>query len=298
VCGIGGVYCFGKERLTENDAERIIILSILLEKRGKTAFGFYNGEKVIKFPGRASDIIEEISKITPFENLIVGKKMFLVHTRYPTSGDPLINANNHPFETKNFILAHNGYLWKYGYLNDDKYKIDKKRKIKELKKDDEDDEIDEIETDSYQIILRLEREYAKDNDPINALKRVMEEIYNDGVYALWVYAKKNDLLMLYRDFNPLYIAYDEDKLWFASENDMLKGIGLKKIESVDMGYIYAYTRDKKTPQKVKATEVRVKINTAWDKEINYKSKHKRKYDYDFDDDDWRYWNGYSWHYLP
>jgi len=264
MCGIGGVWCFGSE-LDEKDAERLKKLAVSLESRGNEAYGFYNGEKVVKFPSRASQVIEMIERLVPWESLVAGKKMFLMHTRLATTGSPLDNVNNHPFETKHFVMAHNGQLWDYEYY----YVVKNGIWLKEF---------DEPETDSYKIISKTEEEFKKCKNSVEAFKRTMEGLYYQGSYAIWIYSKIDDLLMFYRDSNPLSVAIDSGKLWFASEDTMLKKLGFKDVSEIKAGEIFVYDR-RGLVKSVKVIEVKqstkFKRGGYWGYNYNYKSSSKK-----------------------
>jgi len=284
MCGIGGVWVFSDKsnrRLDKSDAQKLKKLAVLLESRGTDAFGFYNLDKLVKFPSRASQVIEQIEQLVPWESLVVGKRAFLMHTRLATRGDPLNNINNHPFETENFVLAHNGHIWTY-----DSYFISEKT-VSVVKNNIP-------ETDSYQIIEKIETEYSKDYDAFEATKRAIEKLYAYGDYALWIYSKTEHLLILYRDINPLHIAYENDKLWFASEKEMLSALGFENISSLAKGYMYAY--DDKGFAKIDKINAETKTqknnwleyyyyNLYNDSNTKKKTKKLHKYDHKYEDDE-------------
>ena len=188
MCGIGGVWGLGDVRLDKRDARRLIELAIYLQSRGDKAFGFYNGENVIKFPSSASDVIAMIDRIRPFSELVTGKRMFLMHTREPTIGDPLKNKNNHPFELKDIVFAHNGMLYEYTLFRDirsgnpkfeyDYEYIDTYEILGKI-------ETDLPETDSFEIGVAIQEEYNKRNDFIEALQRALSYLIYFGDMALW-----------------------------------------------------------------------------------------------------------------
>jgi len=248
MCGIGGVWVMGNDKLTKKDAQRLEELAIYLETRGTDAFGFYNGEKVIKFPSCASDVIEMIDRIKPFEELVIGKNMFLMHTRAYTNGDPLRNKNNHPFELKDIVFAHNGvvhvqttyvdYRWKGKHQSKGVEYIDSYEIFGRI-------EIDLPETDSFEIGVQIQREYNKRKDFKKAVVKALERLIYYGDMAVWVYSKKEDLLALFKHERPLYISYEDGKLWFASEGWMLKNIGLSNTVFVGEGELLIYDRNGK-----------------------------------------------------
>jgi len=253
MCGIGGVWCFEGVKLNKEDAEKIKTLSILLEERGTDAYGFYNGDKVVKFPSRASQVIKMIENIKPFYKLVKGRTMFLIHTRLATIGDPINNENNHPFETKDFVLAHNGSIYRnvkfvtksqfnYYVKNSkrtrDKYDIE----VIEPKEIFGNDKYEIPETDSFEIVVRIQEEYNEINDPMEAFKNAMNKLYHKGVYAIWCYSKRDNILMLYKDSNPLFYSIEDNKLWFASEDWMLQAIGLHDVKSLRAGVIRVFSK--------------------------------------------------------
>ena len=246
MCGIGGVWGLGDVRLDKRDAKRLIELAIYLQSRGDKAFGFYNGENVIKFPSSASDVIAMIDRIRPFSELVTGKRMFLMHTREPTIGDPLKNKNNHPFELKDIVFAHNGMLYEYTLFRDirsgnpkfeyDYEYIDTYEILGKI-------ETDLPETDSFEIGVAIQEEYNKRNDFIEALERALSYLIYFGDMALWIYSKKDDLLALFRFERPLFYGFKNSKLWFASERWMLEEIKVKKIKALMECELLIYSRD-------------------------------------------------------
>ena len=246
MCGIGGVWCLGDVRLDKRDAKRLTELAIYLQSRGDKAFGFYNGENVIKFPSSASDVIAMIDRIRPFSELVTGKRMFLMHTREPTIGDPLKNKNNHPFELKDIVFAHNGMLYEYTLFKDIRCSVPEHEYSYEYVDTYEilgKIETDLPETDSFEIGVAIQEEYNKRNDFIEALERALSYLIYFGDMALWIYSKKDDLLALFRFERPLFYGFKNSKLWFASERWMLEEIKVKKIKALRDCELLVYSRD-------------------------------------------------------
>ena len=250
MCGIGGVWCFENSKLTKSDAEKLRDLAVCLETRGDKAFGFYNGDKVIKFPSSASDVIEMIEQIRPFRNLVKRKRMFLMHTREPTMGDPLKNKNNHPFEMKDIVFAHNGFVSIITEYRD----IREKRESKKNKRDYGVEYVDSYElfgevvidlpeTDSFRLGVEIQGGYNRTGDFMESLKEAIYELDYYCDMAIWVYCKPEDKLALYRNSNPIYIARENKKLWFASESWMLECIGLENPMPLDSYEIMVVTRE-------------------------------------------------------
>jgi len=245
MCGIGGVWCLGNAKLNKRDARKLKELAIYLETRGEDAFGFYNGQKVIKFPSSASEIIEMIDRIKPFEELIIGRNMFLMHTRAYTNGDPLKNKNNHPFELKDIVFAHNGIMYYHVMYKDIRFK--EKTDSKYIDYIDTYEifgriEIDLPETDSFEIGVEIQREYNESKNFAKALTEAFSFLVYYGDMAVWVYSKREDLLALFKHGRPLFIGFDGKKLWFASEEWMLEKIGIKSIRALRQGELIVYSR--------------------------------------------------------
>ena len=101
------------------------------------------------------------------------------HNRYKTKGDNKINHNNHPFETENFILVHNGVL-----SNDE-----------ELKKNNELEYV--IDTDSYIVIALLEKIYSVTKDVYKTLSQVGSCL--SGSFSILTYFKPEKKLFYFKN---------------------------------------------------------------------------------------------------
>ena len=261
MCGIGGVYVFGGEVLGEQDAKKVKKLTVYLEKRGDDATGWYDGKKIIKAPLPAHEFIQLIESITPIENYISGKRMLLIHTRAYTRGSPLQNKNNHPFELKSIVFAHNGVINTAPIYKD--IRLRKKENQNKIKKKNEkiyhyySEETEYIdtkeilgkvtfdlpETDSFHIGIQIQKQINEGKNFKDALVSALEDLVLEGSMALWIVEKKTQKLALFRSENPLYVAQEENKIWFASEKWMLEKIGLKNIEELNEGQLIIYSDD-------------------------------------------------------
>lgn len=291
MCGIGGVFCYNNEILDREDAENLKRLSIMLQKRGTDAYGFYNGEKVIKFPSSAKEVIEMLSKIKPFESFVEGKTMFLVHTRAATTGDPLRNKNNHPFELKDVVFAHNGVL-----LTRTKYRDILEEKINRNAKNKENIEyIDSMEilgyvetdlpeTDSFEIGVEIQKMINKKHNFREAVEKSLENLVNYGDMALWIYSKRDNELALFNSGRELFIAREDTKIWFASEEFMLEQIGKENIEQVKEGDLIFIDEHGKE-EKIVIIEALNKEYIYYyyiDENIEEDTRYYCNYDYDYD----------------
>lgn len=244
MCGIGGILLLDKRKKMDKETQ-IQSISLLheLEDRGEHAWGMYLkkvGKNKNLYCGKEiKDLDGEIFKtdgsVTEFftnNNTKVdlnGVNTLLMHTRHYTKGDPKYNENNHPFNTKNFILSHNG-----GISNDDeikkKFNIDTK-----------------IKCDSYIIVHLIQHFYDKnDGDVIKAIESTISEL--SGGFACWLYYKDDKTVYLFRSTNPLSYFYDEknSKFYFASTsmpiNRSIQGINSRDIDELDTGKIFKITK--------------------------------------------------------
>lgn len=203
MCGIGGVYLFGSKTLSKSDSSRLLRLFEELEARGHDAFGFYADDLLFKLPGSFSEVKEQLKAFGGIERLFEGKRHVLGHTRLATQGDALRNANNHPFETIDFVFAHNGW-------------------VRGINKNYDLMTGEVIETDSYIIIAEIQERFWEIDNELKAIADILSYYYYSSAIACWIYSKVTDKLYLYTDGkNPLYYAKTKDSLWFASERRML-----------------------------------------------------------------------------
>ena len=295
MCGIGGVWCLGNAKLSKRDAKKLRYLAIYLETRGQDAFGFYNGEKVIKFPSSATDVIKMIDRIKPFNDLVVGRNMFLMHTRASTEGDPLKNKNNHPFELKDIVFAHNGIMYYYTKYEDIRFKNGSSSKYVDYIDTYEifgKIEVDLPETDSFEIGVEIQKEYNESRDFVTALSEAFSFLVHYGDMAVWVYSKREDLLALFKHGRPLFIGFDNEKLWFASEEWMLRKIDVNNIRTLKEGELIVYSRAGEECFEIIEGEYSYKGSKGFflrDEEVKELERDEREY--------WRLYRDYGfWYY--
>lgn len=228
MCGICGVIRLDKTEFPKCMKIRAIKLLEEIESRGRSAFGFYvlNPEYNYYITEKRKDIKGHLFKIkgsvTSFfkdlqgEISLDGVSIFLGHTRAPTSGSTDNNENNHPFMTKDFILAHNGTI-----SND--------KELKEMFKLDY-----ESECDSAVIIHLIQHFYDKYKDVVKAIQETTKLL--SGSYACWLYHKKSETVYLFRHSNPIcyYIDKRNRCLLFASEQRHIDNVYDKKLRYSDI----------------------------------------------------------------
>lgn len=80
------------------------------EHMGRDATGFwFPNTNIVKAPKKVSEFLPEVKDV--FEEGINNSHIFLGHTRLATHGKPEFNYNNHPIESENWIVVHNGVVW-------------------------------------------------------------------------------------------------------------------------------------------------------------------------------------------
>lgn len=241
MCGIAGLVSLNKDD-TFDKKDKISAVSILydLQNRGTHAWGTYiekDKHNSHQDCGMQDDTLPgEIWKMPLSVKHFIRKRKgkiylddvntFLMHTRSTTQGDASVNINNHPFNTPNFILAHNG-----GVSND--AHILQKHKLKT-----------DIECDSYVIIALIQKFYDNDKNKSvpKAIEKAMSEL--EGGMACWLYHKDTKELYLFRNRNPIeyYIDDVNKRFVFASTSRMItKCYSKKSVYSCDITSLPAFT---------------------------------------------------------
>lgn len=166
------------------------------EIRGDDATGiFYTKGDTYSIEKQPISSPEFITNILPKHiNNLEHTHIALGHTRSPTQGDPKDNHNNHPLESENWIIIHNGGVTKMPRLVDYKYKG---------------------EVDSEILLSYIEKYGLKEGLP-----------YVERGSAAVAVINKQDLnsVYLWREANPIIIACDtkSNTLFFASQKEFLE----------------------------------------------------------------------------
>lgn len=203
MCGIGGMINTLKKPLGVRLSTDCKEMLINCEERGNDAFGYMTNSKVFKVEGSVTEFIEKNGK-DPILNEFKKSNFVLYHTRKMTSGLPSVNHNNHPFETKDLVFAHNGIIYNDSLLkNQHKFEYD-------------------IETDSFIIPVLIQHHMDKGLIIEEAMKKTFEQV--SGSYACWLHYKPKKRTFLFRHGNPLVIGYIPAKnlMLFASESNHFK----------------------------------------------------------------------------
>jgi len=203
MCGIGAIINLGNNKKAELQ-ETVTNILLKLEERGKEATGVsavYHDKKknefkafTLKGPITASEFVES-KEFLKFIDSYWDARLFLLHTRLPTQGNPKKNKNNHPLISENFILVHNGSIRneKIGWLYH--------------KGIDE-----EVETDSYAILRIAETE---------GLEKALKIL--EGNMTILAFNKATGEFYAYKERMPLHVGYCPERklLVFASTEEAI-----------------------------------------------------------------------------
>lgn len=127
--------------------------------------------------------------------------IFLGHTQSPTGSVREYNHNtSHPFETKNWIVAHNGVINNYKDI---------------IKKYIPDHDID-VDTSVIPAYMEYILKKTGGHNDIDGLNDVVKTALNElsGTYAVFIFNKPNNVLYIARSGSTLF--YNKDTLEFSS----------------------------------------------------------------------------------
>lgn len=206
------------------------------------AWGIYNDEEVLKVTGAYYDYEgkEDLFK------LYAKNKTFIVgHNRLATQGDKNNNNNNHPFETEDFFLVHNGVI-----SNDHTLK-----KMKEL--------FYVGETDSIVILELIQALTNKGYSIKDTIKRTGELL--EGSFSVLLYHKKDKKLYYFKNsktsFSFTLITRGDKKLLFGSTDEQNFSLLYPKSEMIfnygDYDSIITQEADAGTIYEINDKEIKV-----------------------------------------
>jgi hypothetical protein len=165
--------------LNQNDKKQFINLMRKGAVSNKDAFGLFTNSITFKSKSKVEDKIKNDILLTLVNeantNWLVG------HNRLTTQGKEDDNENNHPFETDNFKIVHNGII-----TNDKELKEEYKLKYT-------------VETDSaiFPYLLEYKLKNNKDNKTFIELVRDTIELIT-GSYSIFLLDKRNDNLYYFK----------------------------------------------------------------------------------------------------
>lgn len=213
MCGILGAIANHPLKEYEKNLERLFTES---ESRGKDSMGFY----ALNLSEKPICVIEKEDKTKiEFHNQLFKEpthpskfftsqkgsldlssvEVLLAHTRQGTGGDPKLNKNNHPFETKSLVWAHNGVI----------HKEDELKKKFDLQY--------ESQCDSFVIGAMIQKFLDEGGDIVDAIKKAGEELHGKGNYSVWLIHKGTKRIFFFRNQNPMdYAKLKDGTFVFAS----------------------------------------------------------------------------------
>ncbi|SMO59865.1 Glutamine amidotransferase domain-containing protein [Chryseobacterium rhizoplanae] len=200
MCGIFGVV--SKTHINKQKFQTLVKHS---EQRGVDSSGLIYYQNNHYKVNRADYSIEKLlNKVQPYNNNIV-----LGHSRLITNG----LGDNQPVVRGNICAIHNGII-----VNEDEV-WNKLSVSRQLKIDSE-------------VIVAIAEEFL--NNKENKIEDLPKEILSlcKGVVACALVLPEIGKLLLFSNNGSLYVGYNEDKTYFASENYGLKIIGCENISQI------------------------------------------------------------------
>jgi predicted glutamine amidotransferase len=266
MCGIVGIVKEEGSTITENEFYDFLALLSKAEARGRQATGliyvFENGSNFcMKSPAMSSLAADFI----PYRENV---RALLGHTRHSTGGAPKDNENNHPHQTMNWALVHNGSCW--------------------TTVPDEDLELKtKCDTEEFVRMFELKAKENKGSNLSNILTESFDEM--NGSWSLaFVNKKSGEIFLTTNGRSPLSCVYFPKGMFFASsesylntidrydtkrcEDGVFLGASIKKSDGMfkDTGIDKAFDPDTHKVYRVNS-EARLEIVCAY-KDTTYKHK--------------------------
>lgn len=193
----------------EYDKDKLAILFLYNESRGKDSTGMFDGTNIIKRldPVSFNFLVDDYIDIKP-------SKFVIGHTRAKTHGAININ-NSHPFIYNDTIMAHNGTL--SNWIN-----------LKDLHEIEENFDVDS------QVICYLLDKYKNE--------RVLTEIVGAAALLYTRASTPNTLFVFRTEERPLFRGTIKEngttKMYISSISSSLSVIGCSNIQSFDTNRLY------------------------------------------------------------
>jgi len=163
------------------------------------AWGISNGEKTFK-NGKAFYDLKDYKNL--YKKLFKDKDFVIGHNRFTTQGSSKNNDNNHPFESKNYLLVHNGVISNDKDLRDTKEIFYKG------------------ETDSIIILEYIQALKNMGKTTVEAIKKTAELL--KGSFSVMLYDKVDKQIYYFKNSGTHFtfgLVYKGDKRILVGSTD-------------------------------------------------------------------------------
>lgn len=245
MCEIQFIKRVGKP-LTLNDKQEFSKLMSLGDLKNKDAFGIFTKGYLFK---RGISYNKKIGISSIWQEVFrpIKSSWAIGHNRMKTQGDAKDNLNNHPFETKNFVVVHNGVITN-DFILKETFDLDYKEK-----------------TDSAIIPYLLEKRTSDGEDVVTAIENIVEDL--EGSFSVFVYDKNNNKIYYFKNdgtnFYFCLVLDESGKVLMGSttksnfDNSYITKQGIfpikhfryKCIVEADENVLYEITKDDVVPLK-------------------------------------------------
>lgn len=208
MCGIIGFSGYVKEGQWQETYEMLNALFVECEHRGRHATGFVASTEPYKNPNQVNIVSDkEPIRATDF---IDSNRMWrslrqrrcstiMGHVRFATPGCPSINSNNHPFQSDELFLIHNGVIRDHHHVaHQNRLKLN-------------------TQCDS-ELLLRIAEQYM---DPVDGLKNCLDICRG----SMAIVAFDSELKVTYMTRNsgrPLWVMkLQNDSRWFYASTESI-----------------------------------------------------------------------------
>lgn len=210
MCGIFGA----------KDYKQYTQLYNMNKKRGTYAFGGILVTKSIyatlRSPGKINLTRNLVIKYGRVNKKIYDFDYFLGHTQAPTSSARKYSIKtSHPFNTENWVVAHNGVLTNHLVL---------KKPIRDKKL------FNEVDSSVIPVLLHLQRKKFPKKTEAQIICSVLSVL--EGNFGLWIYNSKNQ---------NIYIARSGCTLYADFLNNSFSSLTEKGFKPIDEGILYLLT---------------------------------------------------------
>jgi hypothetical protein len=208
-----GIVCFSGPVGQNLNLDKIRLLLMLNQERGKDSYGYYTPESgIIKDTGKIEDCMIKKDFKVPDSNTFIG------HVRASTVGITS-KDNAHPFNYGNIVLVMNGTLSNHWSLCKD-YKL----------------KLNDFDVDSQVLTAMINIDQSK--APLSKILGGCAVVYTDTTPGkLYAYRNKE---------RPLYRGNLDDSMYISSLENSLKLIGCSDVKEFKEDNLYEITEGKIT----------------------------------------------------